>query len=91
MPRVALSLEQRKRNKIKDLTEWIDGRMHSMGLEQEDVARELNISQEALSARLNPKTYAKNKRADPFKYGDLLVLFKLLDASDEEILRLMRL
>ena len=91
MPRVALSMEQKKRNKVKDLTAWIDGRMHSMGLKQKDIAKALNISQEAFSIRLNPKTYEKNKRADPFKYGDLLVLFKFLDATDEEILRLLRL
>lgn len=91
MPRVALSLEQKKQNKIKYLTEWIDGRMHSMGLRQEDVARELNISQEALSIRLNPRTYEKNKRADPFKYGDLLTLFKVLGATQEEKERLLTL
>lgn len=91
MPRLALSMEQKKRNKVKDLTAWIDGRMHSMGLKQKDIAKALNISQEAFSIRLNPKTYEKNKRADPFKYGDLLVLFKFLDATDEEILRLLRL
>ena len=62
-----------------------------MGLKQEDVARELNISQEALSARLNPKTYAKNKRADPFKYGDLLIIFKMLVATSEEKERLLTL
>ena len=65
--------------------------MHSMGLKQKDIAKALNISQEAFSIRLNPKTYEKNKRAGPFKYGDLLVLFKFLDATDEEILRLLRL
>lgn len=91
MPRVALSMEQRRRNRIKYLAEWIDGRMHSKKLTQADVAKELNISQEALSARLNPKTYEKNKRADPFKFGDLLILCKILEATDEEILHLMKL
>ena len=83
MSRTALGQEQKRRNKIKYLTEWIDGRMHRMRLTQEDVARELNITQEALSTRLNPKTYEKNKRADPFKYGDLLILFKILEATPE--------
>lgn len=91
MPRVALSLEQKKRNKIKDLIEWIDGRMHSKGLKQEDVAKELNITQEAFSIRLNPKTYEKNKRADPFKFGDMLILFSILEATPEEKERLMSL
>jgi orotate phosphoribosyltransferase-like protein len=91
MSRIALGQEQRKRNKIKYLTEWIDGRMHSKGLTQEAVAKELNISQEALSIRLSPKTYKKNKRADPFKFGDLLVLFEILEATPEEKDRLLTL
>ena len=91
MPRVALSAEQKKVYKVKDLAGWIYGKMHSKGLKQEDLAKELHITQSAFSARLNPKTYEKNKRADPFKYGELLILFKILEATDEEILRLMRL
>ena len=91
MSRKALCPEQKKTYKVKDLAGWIDGRMHSKGLRQEDVAKALNITQAALSTRLNPKTYKKNKRADPFKYGDLLILFKLLDATPEEKERLMTL
>ncbi len=91
MPRIALGQEQRKRNKIKYLTEWIDGRMHTKGLTQKAVAKELKISQEALSIRLNPKTYEKNKRADPFKFGDLLILFEILEATPEEKERLLTL
>ena len=91
MPRVALSPEQRKRHKIKDLITWINGRMHSMGLKQKDLAKALNISQVAVSDRLNPKTYEENKRADPFKYGDLLIIFKLLEATPEEKERLLTL
>ncbi|MDE6749900.1 MAG: hypothetical protein K2K21_12690 [Lachnospiraceae bacterium] len=91
MPRAALSLEQKKVYKVKDLAGWIYGRMHSKGLKQEDLAKALNITSQAFSSRLNPKTYEKNKRADPFKYGDLLILFKVLEATDEEILWLMRL
>ena len=91
MPRVAVCPEQRKRTKIKALIEWIDGRMHNKGLTQEDVAKELNITQEALSTRLNPKTYEKNKRSDPFKFGDLLILFNILEATPEEKDRLTTL
>ncbi len=91
MPKVALSREQRKEYKIRDLAGWIDGRMHSLGLNQEDVAKALGITQAAVSARINPKTYKKNKRSDPFKYGDLLILFRLLEATPEEKERLMTL
>ncbi|MDE6567941.1 MAG: helix-turn-helix domain-containing protein [Lachnospiraceae bacterium] len=81
MPRVTIN---KKQYKIKDLAGWIEGKMHSRGLKQEDVARELGISQSSLSVRLNPKTYEKNRRADPFSYGDLLVLFDILDVTKEE-------
>lgn len=91
MPRMALSPEQRKKHKVKDLAGWIDGRMHNKGLTQKDIAKALNISQEAVSIRLNPKTYEKNKRADPFKYGDLLIIFSLLEATQEEKERLLTL
>lgn len=91
MPRVALSAEQKKRYKVKDLADWINGRMHGKGLKQEDVAKAIGITQEALSSRLNPKTYKNNKRSDPFKYGDLLILFKLLDATQEDLEKLMTL
>ena len=91
MPRVALSLEQQRRNRVKYLAEWIDGRMHSKGQTQDDIAKALNISQVAVSIRLNPKTYEKNKRADPFKYGDLLIIFNLLEATQEEKERLLTL
>lgn len=84
MPRAALSQEQKKVYKVKDLAGWIERRMCSKKLKQEDVAKALNITQEAFSTRLNPKTYEKNKRADPFKYGDLLILFRLLEVTAEE-------
>lgn len=90
MPRVALSPEQKKRYKVKDLAGWIDGRMHMLGLRQEDLAKKLGITQTAFSTRLNPKTY-KNKAADPFKYGDLLILFEILEATPEEKRKLMSL
>ena len=84
VPREALGTEQKKAYKVKDLAGWIEGRMHSLGMNQEYVAKELNITQSALSARLNPNTYRKNSRADPFKYGDLLILCRILEATQEE-------
>lgn len=84
-------MEQKRRNRVRYLAEWIDGRMHDKGLTQEDVAKELNISQEAFSTRLNPKTYEKNKKADPFKFGDLLIIFIVLGATPDEMQRLFTL
>lgn len=88
MPRIAI---KKKDYMIKDLAGWIDGRMHSLGLNQETVAKELGITQAALSARLNPKKYESGAVKDPFSYGNLLTLFKLLEATDEEKQRLLTL
>lgn len=91
MPRVAIGQEQKRQYKVQDLAVWIDGKMHSKGLNQEDMAKALNITQAAFSARMNPKTYKNNKRSDPFKYGDLLIIFNILGATTEEKERLMTL
>lgn len=81
MPRVTIN---RKKYMIKDLPGWIAGRMHREKKKQSDVAKEIGITQPAFSYRLNSDS-------DTFTYGDLLTLFKELDATDEEILKLMRL
>lgn len=81
MPRVTL---KKKEYMIADLPGWIAGRMHRKKLRQEDVAKTIGIKQPSFSERLS-------KGGDVFSYGDLLTLFEELDATDEEILRLMRL
>lgn len=88
MPRVAI---KKKDYMIKDLAGWVAGKMHSCGLKQEDVARELGISQQAFSSRLNPKKYRSGQIKDPFSYGDLLTLCKLFHVDGEEKERLLTL
>ena len=82
-------IESRPTEEAQD--QGLNGRMRSKGLAQADIAKALNISQEAVSIRLNPKTYERNIRADPFRYGDLLIIFKLLEATPEEKERLLTL
>lgn len=65
-----------------DLIPWIIGRLYVKGLHQKDLADKLGISNSALCARM---------RSGFFEYKDLLTIFKYLDASDAEILRLMKL
>ena len=79
MPRVRF---YKKNYMVKDLKEFIIGRMRTLGLTQEQMGKEINISQSSFSQRLNKSL---------FSYGDLLTLFKKLKATDEEILRLMKL
>lgn len=74
---------------IADLPGWIVGRMYIKGLKQKDLAKLLGITPQAFSARLH-----RDGRGDPkdvFTYGDLLTLFRALDATDEEILRLVKM
>lgn len=81
MPRVAIN---KKKYMIADLPGWIIGRMHKKKLKQSEIAKSINIGQPALSLRLSSEK-------DTFTYGDLLTLFRELEATDEEILHLMRL
>lgn len=88
MPRVTI---KNKDYMIQDFTGWVRGRMHALGIQQEDLAAELGISQQALSNRLNVKNYKSKKTKDPFTYGDVLTLFKVLGATAEEKERLLTL
>ena len=56
--------------------------MFEKKLRQEDLSKLLGISQPAFSNRM---------KKGLFSYSDLLELLKELDATDEEILRLMKL
>ena len=79
MPRVRLN---RKKYMVRDLSEFIAGRMRTLGFTQAQMGKEINISQPAFGNRLEKGL---------FSYGELITLFKKLNATDEEILRLMKL
>lgn len=85
MPRVAIN---RKIYMLRDLAEWIEGRMSTKHLRQEDVAQWIGINQQSMSRRLKQ---AKEGKENAFSAGELITLFKNLDASDEEILRLTKM
>lgn len=91
MSRVALTLEQKKKYKIRDLAGRISGRMHMLGIKQKDLAEALDITQQAVCNKLSPKTYKENENADPFSYGELLIVFDVLEFSQEERARLLTL
>lgn len=79
MPRVTI---KRKIYMVNDLSEWIYGRMKKLHITQADLAPAIGISQSALSNRL---------KKGLFSYEDMITLLKALNATDEEILRLMKL
>lgn len=93
MPRVALSLEQKKEYKMKDFKCWVWHQMKLSGKNQTDVAKALGISQPRVSdmLRISRKSDERKTNPDPFSYGDLLILCKLFNVSSEEKEKLLTL
>lgn len=79
MPRVSV---KKKEYKVSDLSKWIVAKMYEKKVRQEEMAGLIGISQPWFSCKLK-----KNQ----FTYGDLLTILKRLEATDEEIIKLMKL
>ena len=79
MPRIAI---KKKEYMVTDLSKWIVGKMYEMKLRQSDLAEMIGVSQPAFCPRL---------KKGMFSYEDLLTLLKNLNATDEEILKMMKL
>lgn len=79
MPRVRI---KKKEYMVSDLVKWINRRRADLNLRQNDLAKLLGISQPALSNRLEKGL---------FDYTDMIKIFKVLNATDEEILKLMKM
>ncbi len=86
MPRVALSPEQKEEYMIADLPFWFEKEAKKRGMHQKDLAEALGITQQAYAAR--KKKQRNGRPRDSFTYGDILKLFRLMDMSEEEILKL---
>lgn len=84
MPRVAIN---KKKYMLQDLYEWISGRMARYEVTQTDLGHLLGISQPSTHDRLEGLKNGK----DTLKHNDLAVIFKRFEATDEEILRFMKL
>lgn len=79
MPRVRIS---KKKYQLKDLKEWMIGRMKTLGKTQADMGELIHMNQGSFGKRLNDSN---------FTYAQLLIILKELQATDEEILRFMKL
>ncbi len=79
MPRVAIN---KKKYLKTDLREWMTGRMNTLGKNQAYMGAALGISQQAFSGRLCKATFTNEQ---------LYIIFRELEATDENILRLMRM
>lgn len=88
MPRVALSPEQKNEYMIADLPFLFEKEARKRGMCQKDLAEALKISPQAYNARKKRKRDGKPK--DTFSYGEMLKLFRLLEMSGDEILKLFQ-
>ncbi len=79
MPRVAI----KKKDYLQtDLRKWMNGRMKSLGKTQAHMGELLHITQQGFGNRL---------KQGKFENVQLYVIFKELQATDEEILKLMKM
>ena len=78
MPRVK---ELKPDYMAKDLGSNIVGLMFRKGIKQTELARELGITQGGLHYKLFNNS---------FTYKDLLIIFRQLELTDDEIVRLMK-
>ena len=85
MPRVTI---KKKEYMIKDFTGWVLQKARMNGLKQKDVADMLGIAQSSFSTRV--KKCIKTGQ-NIFSYEEAIILLKAFEATDEEILRLMKL
>ena len=79
MPRVQL---YKQKYMLQDLSDWITGRMRVMKKSQAYMGELLGISQVAFGQKVKQSN---------FKYSEMLAILKELQATDEEILKFMRL
>lgn len=80
MPKV-LPLGRTERKK-EEFRKWIRGKRSAEGVTLEKLGKEMGISQQAAGAKLRKSQYSLE---------DLLVLFRSVNATDEEILEMMKL
>lgn len=85
MPRVPI---KKKEYMIKDFTGWVLQKARMRGLWQKDIAKILNIAPSSFSTRV---TKCIEEGQNIFSFEEAIVLLKEFEATDEEILRLMKL
>ena len=89
MPRIALSAEQKKDYMVSDLPYWFEKEAHKKGLRTKDLAIALGITPQSWNTRKKKKVNGKPK--DSFSYGDMLILFRLLETPEDARLKLLDL
>ncbi len=80
MPRT-LPFSQTERKK-EDFKKWIKGKRSAEDITQEMLGKKLGITQQSAGTKI---------RKGQYSYTDLLIIFSVTHATDEEILQLMKL
>lgn len=80
MPKVILDPYKRKHEAF---LRWFKGKRAECSVTQKDLAEEVRCTQAEISNKTTGKAV--------ITYKDLLIFFKEVDATDEEIVRMMRL
>lgn len=84
MPRAYFNEVDRK---IAAFRAWFKGKRAEKGINQEYLARQTKSSQATVSRKIQTRG---NQQAD-ISYKDLLIYFQAVNATDEEILRYMKI
>ena len=84
MPRVYASEYDRT---ISSFRRWFKGKCAMENITQTTLASELEITQSSVSSKIQPN----GNKQTAITYKDLLCFFKAVNATDDEILRFMRL
>lgn len=80
MPKV-LPLGKTERKK-EEFRKWIKGKRSAESVTEEMLGKKLGISQQAAGQKMRKSQYT---------YTDLLILFQAVNATEEEILKMMKL
>ena len=84
MPKVYAGQYEKK---ISSFRRWFRGKCRMEDVNQNDLARSLNLTRQAISS----KTKVSGDNQTQITYKDLLVFFKELNATDKEILEFMKM
>jgi len=77
MPRIK---ENKEKYLLSDFSSWVIGQLHDKHLRQSDLAKELGITQQALSKKLSKHN---------FTLKDLIRIFKVFETDKETITKLL--
>lgn len=84
MPKVYLNDYDRA---VARFRRWFHDEKNRHGITQNDLARPMGLTQQGISYRLS----IKSKSATSISLRDAIIIFHKMDATDEEILKLMKI